>query len=262
MELVNNNRIIGGINEASAVKIKELYSTFVKGEMFLTTSRTAEMCKLMENTYRDVNIALANELALISENYKINAWEVISLCNKHPRVNIHNPGPGVGGHCLAVDPWFIVQSSPNAKMISMAREINDSMPEHIFKCIQAELSHITGKKRICILGMSYKANVDDVRESPIIHLIKLMEKNKNYEVSVFDPHVKLKNMWLCDKLIDGCKNAHLLVLGVNHDCFKNIDLDLIGKVMEEKRILDTRNFFKQQSVESHGFTYRLFGKEA
>src|SRR5699024_2823338 len=189
MELVNNNRIIGGINKKSAEKIRDLYSTFVKGDMYLTSATTAEMCKLMENTYRDVNIALANELAIISEDVGIDAWEVIELCNRHPRVNIHQPGPGVGGHCLAVDPWFIIERVPElAKIIKLSRETNIHMPNHVFSGVEEILSNVEGIKKVTTLGATYKANIDDMRQSPIMELVKVLEKNK-YNISIIEPHV-------------------------------------------------------------------------
>jgi UDP-N-acetyl-D-mannosaminuronic acid dehydrogenase len=175
-ELINNSRIAGGINPASAEKIAEIYKTFVKGEIYLTDTRTAELCKLAENTYRDVNIAFANELAKICENLDINVWEAIKLCNKHPRVNIHQPGPGVGGHCIAVDPWFIVEKQPeSAQIINLSRQTNDSMPSHVAARIQEILTGINNP-RVTILGVTYKPNVDDMRESPILHLMRFYRK--------------------------------------------------------------------------------------
>src|SRR5699024_2573046 len=166
-ELVNNNRIVGGVNKISAERIKDLYKIFVNADIFLTTATTAEMCKTMENTFRDVNIALANELAKISEEAGINAWDVIELCNKHPRVNIHQPGPGVGGHCLAVDPWFIIEKNPElANIIELSRKTNDNMPGHVLNRIDEILKDVEGTKKVSILGITYKPNIDDTRESP------------------------------------------------------------------------------------------------
>ncbi len=158
-ELTENPRIAGGINKESAEAVRDLYKIFVKGEIFLTDATTAEMCKLTENTFRDVNIALANELALLCERLKINVWEVIKLSNKHPRVNIHQPGPGVGGHCIAIDPWFIVENNEDiANLIKLGRRTNDSMPEAVFKELKNCLMKdpCAEKKKIAILGLSYK----------------------------------------------------------------------------------------------------------
>lgn len=147
IELKENSRVVGGINEESARVVKELYKSFVEGEIYTSEATTAEMCKLMENTYRDVNIALANELAMLCEKMRVNAWDVIKFANKHPRVNLHMPGPGVGGHCIAVDPWFIVEKQPEiAKIITLARDTNDGMPQHVLGRIEALTSHIEGKK--------------------------------------------------------------------------------------------------------------------
>lgn len=258
MELVNNNRIIGGVNNKSSKKIRDLYSTFVKGEMYLTTATTAEMCKLMENTYRDVNIALANELAIISENAGINAWEVIELCNKHPRVNLHQPGPGVGGHCLAVDPWFIIEKNPElAKIIKLSRETNINMPRHMFNRIEEILSDVEGNKKVTILGATYKPNINDMRESPIIELVKLLEE-KQYDISVVEPHVKgLK--YQENNITKACKNSNLLVLAVDHDVFKDLSLRDIGNIMDNKRLLDAKNYYKKTDVEQYGFCYFLLG---
>ena len=154
-ELVHNSRIAGGINRESAQRIADLYKCFVEGDIFLTDSRTAELAKLTENTFRDVNIALANELAKICENLGINVWELIELCNKHPRVNIHQPGPGVGGHCIAVDPWFIVEKQPEtALLIHQARLINDSMPGYVLQRIKELLAGIE-KPKVAVLGVTY-----------------------------------------------------------------------------------------------------------
>jgi len=259
-ELVNNNRIVGGINRISAEKIRDLYKIFVNGEIFLTTATTAEMCKLMENTFRDVNIALANELAKICENIGINAWEVIELANKHPRVNIHQPGPGVGGHCLAVDPWFIVEKNPDiAKIIELSRKTNDSMPKHVLNRIDEILKDIKRTKKISILGITYKPNIDDMRESPIIELIDLMDERDDYEVSVYDPYVK-NHKYQAKDLIDVAKNSDLILLAVHHDDFKNLPLSDMAKVMRNKYFFDTRNFINREEVEEKGFKYILLGE--
>lgn len=260
MELVNNNRIIGGINRKSAQKIKDLYSTFVKGEMYLTTATTAEMCKMMENTYRDVNIALANELAKISENIGINAWEVIDLCNKHPRVNLHQPGPGVGGHCLAVDPWFIVEKVPElAKIIKLSRETNDSMPHYIFEKIEVLLKDIKGKKKVTVLGITYKPNIDDIRESPIVELIKLLE-HAGYEISVVDPYVK-EYKYLENDIIKACNGSDLVMLAVNHNKFKVLPFEDMKRKMRGNILLDTRNYLDKESLKLNNFNHVLLGNK-
>lgn len=258
-ELVNNNRIVGGINKESAEKIRDLYKIFVNGEIYLTTATTAEMCKTMENTYRDVNIALANELAKICERVGINVWEVIDLCNKHPRVNIHQPGPGVGGHCLAVDPWFIIEKNPDlAKIIALSRQTNDSMPKYVLNMIDKILEGFNGEKKVTILGMTYKPNIDDTRESPIIKLIDLLDERSDYKVAAYDPYLKTYK-YQTKNVVEASRDSDLIVLAVHHDMFKNLPLDDIARVMRNKNFFDTRNFLNGKYIEEKGFKYFLLG---
>jgi UDP-N-acetyl-D-mannosaminuronic acid dehydrogenase len=257
-ELINNNRIIGGVNSKSAEAIRDLYASFVKGEMLLTTSTTAEMCKMMENTYRDVNIALANELAKICERIGINAWEVISLCNKHPRVNIHQPGPGVGGHCLAVDPYFIIEKTPDlAKIIELSRETNCSMPHYVADRI-GELVKGVEKKKVTVLGITYKPNIDDMRESPIVELMDILEE-QGYEVTAVDPYVESFKQKVANP-VKACEKSDLVLLAVNHDDFKKLPLKEMAAAMRGNALLDTRNFISAQEAEKAGFKYSLLGK--
>jgi len=262
IELVENPRIIGGINRKSAEAVRDLYRTFVKGEIYLTNATTAEMCKLMENTYRDVNIALANELSILCEDIGISAWEVIQLSNKHPRVNIHQPGPGVGGHCLAVDPWFIVEKDPDtAKMIRLGRQINDSMPMHVLERAKAILTGVPetiSQMKVTILGISYKPNIDDTRESPIIELINLFEKESVCELSIYDPHVT-NYKYMCKDIYSAAEGSHLVILGVNHEAFGKVDFELLYKKMALPNILDTRNFWDRKALGKLGFNYYLLG---
>ncbi len=259
VELVENNRIVGGINTASAEAVRDLYRTFVKGEIFLTDATTAEMCKLMENTFRDVNIALANELAKLCEKMGINAWDVIKYSNKHPRVNLHQPGPGVGGHCLAVDPWFIVEKEPElARIIKLSRMTNDSMPHHVYERSKSILSNVDGIKKVTILGCTYKPNIDDMRESPVMELVELFEKDASFEVNIYDPHVSSHKL-LCSSLEDAIANSHLIILGVNHDEFARIDFAKLKPLMAEANILDTRNFYDRNSLKAAGFNSYLLG---
>lgn len=253
-ELKENDRLIGAINQISGEKIKNLYSSFVEGNIYLMDTKTAEICKLMENTYRDVNIALANELAKICNELDINVWDVISFCNKHPRVNIHNPGPGVGGHCLAVDPWFIIQRVPQiAELIKNSREINDSMPMYVYNKIEKVLKDNNGQKIVTILGITYKANTDDIRESPIIKLIEILKKN-GYKIKIYDPNIcKYDN--LCNDFIKACECSELILLAVDHSIFRNLDFIKAKKVMNHNLILDTRNFLNCTYLEKEGFKY-------
>jgi len=245
-ELKNNDRVIGGIDKKSAEEIRKIYKTIVDGNIYLTDCKTAELCKLMENTYRDVNIALSNELLLICDKLNINVWEVIEYSNKHPRVNLHTPGPGVGGHCLAVDPWFIIEKEPElSNIIKSSRLLNDSMPEYVYNKIDKILQKDKSKK-ITILGITYKANTDDMRESPIIKLIDKLLKN-NYNVKVFDPYIKDFQI-NCQSILEACKDSDLLILGVNHDYFKNLPLDEIKTTMKGNLILDIRNFLDKEEI--------------
>jgi UDP-N-acetyl-D-mannosaminuronic acid dehydrogenase len=259
IELKENSRVVGGINEESARVVKELYKSFVEGEIYTSEATTAEMCKLMENTYRDVNIALANELAMLCEKMRVNAWDVIKFANKHPRVNLHMPGPGVGGHCIAVDPWFIVEKQPEiAKIITLARDTNDGMPQHVLGRIEALTSHIEGKKKILILGVTYKPDVDDMRESPIIELIGQLKKEGVYNTVIVDKHVDYEGSKDND-LYEAAKNAHLIVLAVNHSEYKNIDFARLKEAMNSPKVLDTRNFWDRDIVEQAGLEYHLLG---
>lgn len=259
IELEENSRVVGGINEESARVVKELYKSFVEGEIYTSEATTAEMCKLMENTYRDVNIALANELAMLCEKMRVNAWDVIKFANKHPRVNLHMPGPGVGGHCIAVDPWFIVEKQPEiAKIITLARDTNDGMPQHVLGRIEALTSHIEGKKKILILGVTYKPDVDDMRESPIIELIGQLKKEGVYNTVIVDKHVDYEGSKDND-LYEAAKNAHLIVLAVNHSEYKNIDFARLKEAMNSPKVLDTRNFWDRDIVEQAGLEYHLLG---
>jgi UDP-N-acetyl-D-mannosaminuronic acid dehydrogenase len=258
-ELVENNRIVGGIDEESALKVKKLYQSFVKGEIYTTNATTAEMCKLTENTFRDVNIALANELAMICEQMNINVWDVIKFSNKHPRVNLHQPGPGVGGHCIAVDPWFIVEKFPETtKMITLSRTINDSMPEYVFNKSRKILGTLKDKK-VTILGITYKPDVDDMRESPIIELIELIEEVSGITISIHDPYVQ-DFKYLEKDIYTACKDSDLVILGVNHQLFSDANMDRIYKDMKQANILDTRNFFNEKTLVEIGFNYNLLGK--
>lgn len=256
-ELVNNSRIAGGYNPLSAAKIAELYRSFVKGDIYETDTRTAELCKLAENTYRDVNIAFANELAKICEDMDINVWKAIELCNKHPRVNIHQPGPGVGGHCIAVDPWFIVEKQPEtARIIELSRKTNDSMPEYVASEVITLLNGISEPK-VTVLGVTYKPDVDDMRESPIIELIELL-KEKGITTNAFDPFVKGAE-GIEEDLLVAATGSDLLVLGVHHREFKELPFATLASVMRNRILYDTRNFVPTTPATAAGFRCYLLG---
>jgi len=240
-ELVDNDRIIGGIDKASAQKARDLYKTFCNGNIYLTDSKTAEMAKLVENAFRDVNLAYANELSMICESLGINVWELIELANKHPRVNILQPGPGVGGHCIAVDPWFIVAAAPQeARLIRTAREVNDVKPHWVLNKVRA-LAQRFKNPTIGCLGLAFKANVDDLRESPAMLITRNLIAAKTGRVMACEPnaHNKFNEFPLYD-LSHVLNESDILLLLVDHDEFKEIDRELL----KEKVVIDTRGVWK------------------
>ncbi|MBK3493770.1 nucleotide sugar dehydrogenase [Viridibacillus sp. YIM B01967] len=262
-ELVFNNRIVGGITPACAEAGAIVYNTFVKGEIIKTDAKTAEMSKLMENTFRDVNIALANELANICNELEINALEVIEMANKHPRVNLHTPGPGVGGHCLAVDPYFIVAKAPEiAQLINLSRTINTSMPQIVVENINKLMKNVDGKV-VTVFGLTYKGNIDDIRESPAIEIFEQLHAQSEYEIRAYDPHIKLD--WVIQDLEQAVKGSDLIVVLSDHHEFKEFGAaDFIS--MSNKRIFDTKNVVKNvpNDVEyiNYGNLYKYTKKEA
>lgn len=246
-ELVNNNRIIGGVTPECAKKASEVYGQFVKGELILTEAKTAELSKCMENTFRDVNIALANELAKICAEIGVNALDVIEMANKHPRVNLHSPGPGVGGHCLAIDPYFIYAKAPEtAKIIKLARDTNNSMPDFVCENVKK----IIKEGKISVLGVSYKGNTDDDRESPAYEIIAKL--SSDYEILVHDPHIENPNYV---SLKEAVKDSDLILVLCDHDEFKDLDYDLIKSSMKSPIIFDTKNIIKEVPDEIKLFNY-------
>lgn len=239
-EIIWNDRLIGGVDEASAAYAAYAYSFFVKGNLFKTSDTVAELSKLMENTYRDVNIALANEFAMICEGLDVDIHEVINFANKHPRVNILNPGIGVGGHCIPVDPWFLKEVAPyNSRLISMARIINDEMPLIIAAKIRKAVKHISHPK-IIALGATYKRNCEDIRESPAIQIVSML-KEDGYDIQLFDPLVK--NMQY-SSLTDIAEGADLIVVLVNHDLVTTDINALVQSAAEASKIPMIINFDK------------------
>lgn len=241
-ELKYNNRIVGGITKQCTEHAAEVYATFVEGEIIKTEAKTAELSKCMENTFRDVNIALANELAKVCYELDINCLDVIRMANKHPRVNLHQPGPGVGGHCLAIDPYFVCAKAPEtAKIIRLARDTNRSMPHFVVDAVKMLVCGIDNPK-IAAFGMTYKGNVDDIRESPAIEIIELM-KNEGLNVIAYDPHVSKQGY---NNLDDAIQDADLIVVLTDHDEYKNLEHEYIAKKMRNARIFDTRNIITKQ----------------
>jgi len=257
-EMRNNSRIIGGLDEKSVKLAKSVYSSFVEGEIHLTDIKTAEMVKLMENTFRDVNIALANEFAQIGEEIGIDAWEAIDLANEHPRVDILNPGPGVGGHCISVDPWFLSSNSTSSKMISLAREINDSIPNFVIKKAREMIKDID-EPLITIFGVAYKGDVDDTRETPAKKIIKLAE-NEGFEVRCYDPHVNNFEYEL-HSMEEAVKDSDCIIVVTNHKCFTEIKPEEIRELMNNKNILDTRDILDHKSWMNNGYNVSVIGNK-
>ncbi|MCG7337380.1 nucleotide sugar dehydrogenase [Sporosarcina sp. ACRSM] len=260
-ELINNDRIVGGITPKSAEMTKELYKTFVQGEIHLTDATTAELVKVMENTYRDVNIAFANELAKIAETIDVDIWEAIRFANFHPRVNIHTPGPGVGGHCIAVDPWFLVELSPDkADIIKKSRLTNDGMPKFTAqkaKALLEEQGIENGK--VAILGLAFKGNVDDMRESPSTEVIKELE-NIGLTVTSFDPHIKdMQHPTQKESLGQAVQDVDLIILTTDHNEFKNINPEMLNTGDTKPLVLDTKNALNRDKWERAGFRFFKLG---
>ncbi len=234
-EVVENDRVIGGLTPECAEKARALYSTFVKGQIHITDSTTAEMVKLVENSFRDVNIAFANELSIICDHLKLNVWELIKLANLHPRVNILRPGPGVGGHCIAVDPWFIVDACrEEARIIRTAREVNDSKPAFVVKKVQQAAARFK-EPVIGILGLSYKQDIDDMRESPAVEIAHEIKRNSIGKLMVCEPYCLQHPDFEIFELESVLKEADILLLLVPHQQFKKVNPELL----KPKIVIDT-----------------------
>jgi UDP-N-acetyl-D-mannosaminuronic acid dehydrogenase len=244
IEMITNDRVVGGLTPKCAEKAASIYRLFAQGEILLTDAASAEMAKLVENAYRDVNIAFANEISLISESLHIDVWEVIRLANRHPRVSILSPGPGVGGHCIPVDPWFIVSAAPQlSRLIRTAREVNDHRPHHVAGQVVEKAKRFRSPTVAC-LGLTFKANVDDVRESPAVEVVGLIAKAlPDVEILVSDPYVSVmpKSLSQYDNLhLEGAyqavERADIVVLLVEHEPFKAMrHTRLTGKVIYDTR---------------------------
>lgn len=260
-ELVENARVIGGVTAESAQAGHDLYATFVKGEIIQTDATTAEMVKLMENTYRDVNIAIANEFSRLAEKFGVDVWEAVSLANLHPRVKILSPGPGVGGHCISVDPWFFVEAAPElTPLIYHSRQVNDEQPHFVLEKIRRTLGQLKGK-RIAALGLAYKPDVDDLRESPANEIVHLLQ-NEGAQVKAwepFKPKADLAGIHMAASLEDALKDADLIVLLVKHTQFANLDPREIANKTNAKVILDTVNGWNGEIWKKSGFKFFRIG---
>lgn len=253
-EMINNDRIIGGINEQSSNTARTVYSSFVRGSLLITDTKTAEFVKLMENTSRDVNIALANEFAKIASEMHIDVWAAIDLANRHPRVKILQPGPGVGGHCIAIDPWFLTETSTHAQMISLARAINDSMPNHILNKVRTILRGVPDPV-ITLFGVAYKKNVDDWRATPALRLIRLIQ-SEGWNVRLHDPFVK-NFPFTIQNLNDAALGSDCIIIMTDHDIFQEINPSDLK--VRSKNIVDTRNSLKKELWKKEGFAVYTLG---
>ena len=248
-EMVKNSRVIGGLSALCSKRAAEFYRHFVKGECVETSARLAEMCKLVENSFRDVNIAFANELSLICDKLNIDVWQLIQLANLHPRVKILQPGPGVGGHCIAVDPWFIVDSAPDeARLIRTAREVNDSKPDWVLEKIKAQVARFeaVGKTpKLACFGLAFKPNIDDLRESPALHIATAVAKMWPGQVSVVEPHIDALPRDLVGKAVlataeVAMTEADILVLLVDHASFAGLKTKVVAGPWH---VVDTRGLW-------------------
>ncbi|MCW0308444.1 UDP-N-acetyl-D-mannosamine dehydrogenase [Pantoea ananatis] len=252
-ELISNDRVIGGMTPACSARASDLYRIFLQGECVETNARTAEMCKLTENSFRDVNIAFANELSLICAAQQINVWELIALANRHPRVNILQPGPGVGGHCIAVDPWFIVAQNPDlARLIRAAREVNDAKPHWVLDQVKKALADClmqTGKRAsdltIACFGLAFKPNIDDLRESPAMEVANLIADWHQGRTWVTEPHIQqipdiLATQATLVSTEQALQEADILVMLVDHHAFRRVDAAQIT----QQWVVDTKGVWR------------------
>jgi UDP-N-acetyl-D-mannosaminuronic acid dehydrogenase len=261
-ELFNNDRSIGGLNRQSSERTVALYSSFLGGDLFITSAESAELVKLTENAFRDVNIAFANELAAVCQDLSLNVWEVIDLANRHPRVNILQPGPGVGGHCIAVDPYFIIDASPDhTSLMSAAREINSARPHTVVGDIEA-LIEPGRTQTVACLGLSFKPNIDDVRESPAVEVVKLLAERPGIRVIAAEPHIDAlpaelhgRGIIFTDAL-SAIDRADIVVLLVDHRHFGLID----PRALEDKKLVDTRGLWTWRKAQRPDA--RIEGKKA
>ena len=239
-ELIHNSRVIGGIDEASAETGRDLYKIFVEGEIFTTDSTTSEMVKLMENTYRDINIAIANEFSRLADRFGVDVWEAISIANKHPRVKILNPGPGVGGHCISVDPWFLVEKAPDiTPLINTARNVNDQQPDFVISLVERVMGHLKSKK-IAVLGLAFKPDVDDLRESPAVEVAEKLFKAGAEVVACepFKPDFKIDGVTIKASLEEVVKSADAVMFLVGHTQFKSLRPSELQNITSSRIIID------------------------
>jgi UDP-N-acetyl-D-mannosaminuronic acid dehydrogenase len=260
-ELVENARVIGGVSPESAQAGSDLYATFVKGQIIKTDATTAEMVKLMENTYRDVNIAIANEFSRLADKFGVDVWEAISIANLHPRVKILAPGPGVGGHCISVDPWFFVEAAPElTPLIYHSRQVNDAQPHFVVDTVKHALGSLKGKK-IAALGLAYKPDVDDLRESPANEVVHLLQ-DEGAQVKAwepFKPDANLPGITMSPTFDDAIKDADALLLLVNHTEFRKLNPVNIAEKTKARILVDTVNGWSDKAWKNAGFDVHVLG---
>lgn len=262
-ELIENARVIGGIDRASAEAGCDLYSLFVRGDIILTDATTAEMVKLMENTSRDVNIAIANEFSRLADRFGVDIWEAIELANRHPRVNILRPGPGVGGHCISVDPWFLVDAAPDiSQLIKTARKVNDAQPGYVVELFKRGFRTASGaqegsleEKRIALLGLAYKSDVDDLRESPAVEVAHLLQK-AGATVTAYEPlrvSAQLPGLRTVTSLEEALDGADMIGIMVAHSPFKELTPERVAALTSARKVVDTVNIWNRETWEPAGF---------
>ena len=245
-ELIENARVIGGIDQQSAEAGRDLYRTFVRGDIILTDATTAEMVKLMENTYRDVNIAIANEFSRLADRFGVSVWEAIDIANLHPRVNILKPGPGVGGHCISVDPWFFVEAAPDiTPLIRNARGVNDSQPQFVLDTLERVMNKPLSQLKIAALGLAFKPDVDDMRESPAVEIVHKL-KEAGAEVKAHDPFLpgeEIQGIATSESIEEAIKDVDIILLLVAHRQLKQLSAVDIKKLNASTVVLDTVNAY-------------------
>lgn len=260
-ELIENARVVGGITPESAKAGRDLYATFVKGQIIETDATTAEMVKLMENTTRDVNIAIANEFSRLAEKFGVDVWEAIRLANLHPRINILSPGPGVGGHCISVDPWFFVETAPElTPLIYHARQVNDEQPYFVLEKVKQTLGDLKDKK-IAALGLAYKPDVDDLRESPATEVVHLLQREgaqvKAWEP--FKPDAEIKGIPMAQSLESAIEDADVILLLVKHTEFVDLDPGQLIFRTNAKTVIDCVNGWRADRWRNAGFNIHYLG---
>lgn len=238
-EMVENDRVVGGVNEASIDAAVAFYEGFVRGEVIGTDSRTAEMVKLAENSFRDVNIAFANELSMICASHGVSVWNLIRLANRHPRVNILQPGPGVGGHCIAVDPWFLISGSPDrARLVRAGREVNELKPEWVIERVKSCVGRVH-EPVIAVLGLTYKADIEDLRESPAVQIYRRLQEEVEAELLVVEPNIREHPDFPVVDVEEALRRANIVLVLTDHRRFRRIDREQL----HEKLLIDTRGMF-------------------